>query len=215
MKPEMQAKLLRVLQEGEIERVGSSRVIRVDVRIIAATNKDLQQAVAEGSFRQDLYYRIAVLPLRVPPLRERREDIPLLADHFIRLASEENDMARKTLDEAALARFRDYPWPGNVRELGNIIERLMILCPGDRITAADVDTVLSSPGTAPAPPPPPATSLPAEGTLKEQVAASERAIILEALKANKWHITRTSQALQIERSHLYRKMQRHGIRRQN
>ncbi|MFW6198111.1 MAG: sigma-54-dependent transcriptional regulator, partial [Myxococcota bacterium] len=137
MPAKMQAKLLRVLQENEIERVGGSEVVRVDVRVVAATNKDLAREIEEGRFRADLHDRLNVLPLRVPPLRERLADVPQLASHFLRRVCEANDRRGKSLSDGALELLRSYDYPGNVRELRNLVERLVILTPGDEITEAD------------------------------------------------------------------------------
>jgi DNA-binding NtrC family response regulator len=198
----MQAKLLRVLQEGELERVGGAETIRVDVRVVAATNKNLEELVAEGRFRGDLYYRLNVVPIRVPPLRERREDIPLLIDAFVTQACEANDRRRKAIAGDAADALSRYHYPGNVRELKNLIERLVILTPGDAIGMDDVRALLplesggggSSDWYVPGVP------------LRQMVATAERALILKALEHHDGHITRTASDLQIERSHLYKKM---------
>jgi DNA-binding NtrC family response regulator len=198
----MQAKLLRVLQEGELERVGGAETIRVDVRVVAATNKNLEELVAEGRFRGDLYYRLNVVPIRVPPLRERREDIPLLIDAFVTQACEANDRRRKTIAGDAADALSRYHYPGNVRELKNLIERLVILTPGDAIGMDDVRALLplesggggSSDWYVPGVP------------LRQMVATAERTLILKALEHHDGHITRTASDLQIERSHLYKKM---------
>jgi DNA-binding NtrC family response regulator len=198
----MQAKLLRVLQEGELERVGGGETIHVDVRVVAATNKQLEEMVNEGSFREDLYYRLNVVPIQVPPLRERRDDIPLLIDAFITQACTANDRRLKMISDDAVEALSRYDYPGNVRELKNLIERLVILTPGDAIGMADVRGLLPlagggrrgsdwySPGTA----------------LKQMVADAERDLIKRALEHHGGHITKTAADLQIERSHLYKKM---------
>ncbi|MBT8494404.1 MAG: sigma-54 dependent transcriptional regulator [Deltaproteobacteria bacterium] len=200
-----QAKVLRVLQEGELERVGGAETLRVDVRVVAATNKKLAEEIETGNFREDLYYRLNVVPIELPALRERREDIPALAQHFLQLVCEENDRKEKTLDSDAVSLLMQHPWPGNVRELRNTIERLVILT-GDApaITADDVSETLPSVkkmrshferGTA----------------LKDLVASAEREIIISALAANEHHISNTAKELQLERSHLYKKMKALGI----
>jgi DNA-binding NtrC family response regulator len=179
--------------------------LRVDVRVVAATNKKLAEEIETGNFREDLYYRLNVVPIELPALRERREDIPALAQHFLQLVCEENDRKEKTLDSDAVSLLMQHPWPGNVRELRNTIERLVILT-GDApaITADDVSETLPSVkkmrshferGTA----------------LKDLVASAEREIIISALAANEHHISNTAKELQLERSHLYKKMKALGI----
>ncbi|MFW6050375.1 MAG: sigma-54-dependent transcriptional regulator [Myxococcota bacterium] len=209
MPPAMQAKLLRVLQEGEIERVGGSEVVRVDVRVVAATNKDLSVEIAEGRFRADLYDRLNVLPLRMPTLRERLEDVPLLASHFLRRACETNDRPGKSLSEGALALLGSYPYPGNVRELRNLVERLVILSPGEEITEADARTLLpigeggDATGAFYRPGVP----------LRDMMEEVERHLIQRALEHHEGHMTNTAADLGLERSHLYKKLKALGIRR--
>ena len=218
MKPEMQAKLLRVLQEGEFERVGGSGVVRVDVRVLAATNKNLEAEVTRGTFRQDLYYRVNVLPLVVPPLRDRASDIAQLAQHFLELAAEDHDKRLKTLTAEAMDRLRGYHWPGNVRELKNIIERLVILCPDDAVTEDDVISVLPTTRQAMASPesaPPPTVSAGNGRSLKDQVSEAERTILVRTLREHRWHVSNASRALGIERSHLYKKMRQYDISRED
>jgi DNA-binding NtrC family response regulator len=204
----MQAKLLRVLQEGELERVGGHEVLRVDVRVVAATNKDLAREIDEGRFRADLFDRLNVVPLRVPALRERVEDIPALARHFVERACRANDRPPKALSEAASSALLAYPFPGNVRELGNLIERLVILTPGEIITDGDVRAVLPlATGRATA-------GLYRPGTpLRDMMEAAERELVLRALEHHQGHITNTAADLGLERSHLYKKMKALGIRR--
>jgi DNA-binding NtrC family response regulator len=205
MNPSAQAKVLRVLQEGELERVGGHETIKVDVRVIAATNKDLPAEIKAGRFREDLYYRLNVVPIEVPPLREHKEDIPALVDHFMRVACEQNDRKARRFDPAAMTLLMQYDWPGNVRELRNSIERLVILS-GDAptIDAAAVQDML------------PAVK-PVRGrhqrgvAFRDLAAAAEREIILAALEANANHIANTARELQLERSHLYKKMKALGI----
>jgi two-component system nitrogen regulation response regulator NtrX len=213
MRMEMQVKLLRVLQENEFERVGGSETISVDVRVLAATNQDLGREIEKGRFREDLYYRLNVVPFHVPPLRERREDIPTIAEHFARQAAAENDRRPKRLAPDALAALAAYPWPGNVRELKNIVERLVILVEDDTITAANVRAVLPAgiPGLA-------GGSVGGGSgsgkSLRDKVSAAERGFLLEALEASGWQIARTARELGLERSHLYKKMRHHGITRE-
>jgi DNA-binding NtrC family response regulator len=205
MAPSAQAKVLRVLQEGELERVGGAETLRVDVRVIAATNKDLPEEIAQGRFREDLYYRLNVVPIEVPPLRERREDIPALAEHFARRSCADNDRRQKRIDDDAMTLLMQHAWPGNVRELRNLVERLVILT-GDRpaITASDVRAALPSVKAA-------RGSYRRGVALKDLVAAAERDLLLEALSDNDHHVANTARELQLERSHLYKKLRAHGI----
>jgi two-component system nitrogen regulation response regulator NtrX len=210
LKPDLQAKLLRVLQEGEFERVGGSETIRVDVRIIAATNQDLDKARADGRFREDLYFRINVIPFHVPPLRERAADIPDLVEHFIGLSVEEDvTQGRKQLDPEALELLTGYPWPGNIRELKNVVDRILILVPGERVTAEDVRMCL------PAAPPTKDGEGPAghERSLRGLLADFERRAIVARLAEMGGNVTRTADELGLERSHLYKKMRQLGIAR--
>jgi two-component system nitrogen regulation response regulator NtrX len=209
-----QAKVLRALQEQRFYRVGGNRPIEVDVRIIAATNKNLTDEIRKGGFREDLYYRLNVLMLNLPPLRERKEDIPLLADHFIEWFVEEQGVRPKTMTEEAIEILKGYSWPGNVRELRNLVERLMILVPRSVITAADVDllmepTALTQPST---PVPGQTAALSSSGSsLREARASFEREWILKKLEEQGWNISKTADVLQIERSHLHRKIKLLGI----
>ncbi len=205
MNPGAQAKVLRVLQEGELERVGGHETLKVDVRVVAATNKDLSAEIKAGRFREDLYYRLNVVPIEVPPLREHKEDIPALVDHFLQAACAANDRRKKTVSPAATTLLMQYDWPGNVRELKNSIERLVILT-GDApaIGEADVQDILPSVK--------PVKARYARGTaLKDLVAAAEREIVMAALEANEHHIANTARELMLERSHLYKKMRALGI----
>ncbi len=203
----MQAKLLRVLQEGEIERVGGNETLRVDVRVVAATNKDLAAACASGAFRADLFDRLNVLPLELPPLRARREDILLLAEHFLDIARENSGRKSVRFAADAGAAFARLPLPGNVRELKNLVERMVILNPDDEITARDVEH-FSGMGAAPA-----TAGLYRPGVpfrvLAEQ---AERTIIEEALAQNGGQMAATARALGLERSHLYKKAKALGLR---
>ncbi|MEK7363314.1 MAG: sigma-54 dependent transcriptional regulator [candidate division NC10 bacterium] len=200
-----QAKVLRVLEEQAFERVGGTEQIKTDVRVIAASNQNLPDLIAVGRFRDDLFYRLNVIPVEVPPLRQRKEDIPLLVEHFIRVFSLENGKRPKTVSVEALAYFLVYDWPGNVRELRNLVERLVIMTPREVIRPEDL------------PPPvrPKEAGLPGdqikERTLKEAREAFERAYILAELRAQDWNMTRTSERLGIERSHLYRKLKTYRI----
>jgi two-component system nitrogen regulation response regulator NtrX len=200
-----QAKVLRVLEEQSFQRVGGKDTVRVDVRVIAASNRDLQALIRAGRFREDLFYRLSVIPIEVPPLRARTEDVPLLVDHFIRVFSAENGKRIKTLSGEALAYFLAYDWPGNVRELRNMVERLVIMAPRDVIEAEDVPAPLRPKEHVGE------TGEARERTLREARDHFERAYILAELRANEWNMTRTAERLGIERSHLYRKIKAHGI----
>jgi two-component system nitrogen regulation response regulator NtrX len=200
-----QAKVLRVLQEQTLESVGGSTRIRVDVRVVAATNKDLQAEIRTGRFREDLYFRLNVVPIFVPPLRERPDDIPLLADHFTAEFASEYGRRLKTFEAAAIDVLQGYGWPGNVRELRNVIERLMIMVPGETITAADLSFL-------DAPPQRPVRTPPAERlTLHEAREQFERDLILRTLADQQGNMSRTADVLGVERSNLYRKMKAFGI----
>jgi DNA-binding NtrC family response regulator len=206
LKPELQVKLLRVLQEREIERVGGTRTVKIDVRIVAATNVDLKQAVAQGAFREDLYYRLAVVPIHVPPLRERREDIPLLVDHFVRRYSREFHKPIGGLEPEALAAMMEYPWPGNVRELQNIIERLVGLVDGPVIGLSDLPLDLFLPDhRAKAVEP---QALP----LKTASDEFERQIVLRVLERVRWNQSEAARILGLHRNSLKIKLERWKIR---
>jgi DNA-binding NtrC family response regulator len=202
----MQAKLLRVLEESQVERVGGDRAIAVDVRAIVATHRNLDELVKKGSFRQDLYHRIYVFPLLLPPLRERIEDIPALAAHFASQVSEQNGWKPKPFDRDALEELQRYAWPGNVRELRNVVERLLLLADGP-VDRAAVRLALPH-GTPDAP----AGAAPAlTGPLAGRVDLFEREQILSELKSHNQRMTETAKALGLERSHLYKKCQALGI----
>jgi two-component system, NtrC family, nitrogen regulation response regulator NtrX len=198
-----QAKVLRALEEQAFERVGGHDTVRVDVRVIAASNRDLESLIAGQRFREDLFYRLAVIPIEVPPLRDRRDDVPLLVDHFVALYCAENGKRRMSVSGQALAYFFSYDWPGNVRELRNMVERLVIMTPGDVI----------GPEHLPAPlrPKDALDGAPRDRSLKEARDGFERAYILAELRAHDWNMTRTAERLGIERSHLYRKIKAYGI----
>jgi two-component system nitrogen regulation response regulator NtrX len=205
MSVKTQAKVLRVLQEQTLELVGGSTRVRVDVRVVAATNKDLQAEIRAGRFRDDLYFRLNVVPIFVPPLRDRSDDVPLLADHFMAEFAGEYGRRLKTFDAAATDVLQSYAWPGNVRELRNVIERLMIMVPGEMITAADL-SFLDAPHERPA------RTAPAERmTLHDARDQFERDLILRTLGEQQGNMSRTADALGVERSNLYRKMKAFGI----
>ena len=202
----MQAKLLRVLEEGEIERIGGSGTVKVDVRVIVATHRDLAEQVRNGKFRQDLFHRIYVFPITLPPLRERRDDIPILIEHFQKQIARQNNWKPAEFAPDAVAELQKYSWPGNVRELRNMIERLLLLATHDLVDQATVRMAL------PAAQGLPANSLPDPyGTLSERMDQVERSIILAELDRQHNHITNTAKALGVERSHLYKKCQQLGI----
>jgi two-component system nitrogen regulation response regulator NtrX len=206
-----QAKVLRVLQEQVFERVGGVDSFRVDVRVIAASNKDLEEEIRVGRFREDLYYRLNVVPMEVPPLRERREDIPLLARHFLKGFCAEYGKREKTLSADAMELFLQHPWPGNIRELKNVIERLVIMVSEDLIRRPNVEPVFQArPGREEEP----AFVPEAWGgaSLREARNRFEREFILRHLQENGWNVTRTAERLRIERSNLHRKLKMHGIR---
>jgi two-component system nitrogen regulation response regulator NtrX len=200
-----QAKVLRVLEENRFEPVGSTRPVQVDVRIIAATNKRLEEEIARGHFREDLFFRLNVIPVAVPPLRERTEDIPVLAHHFLEEFARAYNRRPREFSPAVLEIFQRYPWPGNVRELKNLVERLVIVCPESRIEPHHLPPELfrslprsaAEPGSA--------------ATLQQAREAYEREFILRRLEEHRWNVSRAAAALGLERSHLYRKMKALGI----
>ncbi|HEX9761279.1 MAG TPA: sigma-54 dependent transcriptional regulator, partial [Candidatus Acidoferrales bacterium] len=198
-----QSKVLRVLEEQRFEPVGSNKTVTVDVRVLAATNKKLEGEIARGAFREDLFYRLNVVPFYVPALRERSEDIPTLARHFLAEFSSTYGRRPKELTEAATGILVRYPWPGNVRELKNLIERLVIMVPGERIEPHHLPPELFR-GAARSP-------QQAYSSLSEARAAYEREYILRKLAEHEWNMTHTAAALGLERSHLYRKMKTLGI----
>ncbi len=207
MSLQAQAKVLRVLEEGKIERVGGNQVIPVDVRVIAATNKNLPEEVKKGSFREDLYHRLNVIPVVVPPLRERREDIPILVKAFIEDTCARNGMAVKSITGRALEALSRMEWSGNVRELRNIVERLVIMSPGDTIEDAggalpgpaakgEIDDILHS-----------------SASFQEFKDRAEAAFIKRQLEMHGWNVSKTAEALEMERSHLYTKIKKYGLER--
>jgi DNA-binding NtrC family response regulator len=202
----MQAKLLRVLEEGQVERIGGDRTIPVNVRVLVATHRNLEELIKNGAFRQDLYHRIYVFPLRLPPLRERTEDIPVLVEHFSRQLSAQNGWKPKPVTPEAIATLRQYLWPGNVRELRNVVERLLLLA-DDEVQASDVRLALPQSASALGATAGSITT----GTLTERVENFEREVLLSELKRQNQHMTETARALGLERSHLYKKCQQLGI----
>ena len=206
-----QAKVLRVLQDSVVTRIGGAKPIQVDVRVLAATNKNVEEEIAAGSFREDLYYRLNVVPIHVPPLRERREDIPSLIGHFLNQLTSASGLAPRAIGDDALARLQQREWPGNVRELRNTIERLLILAPGPRISADDVERLVGRRADS------------AEGglgslldvaTFDEFKHAAERAYLLAKLRQFDWNVSETARALDMPRSNLYKKIERYALNRE-
>jgi two-component system, NtrC family, nitrogen regulation response regulator NtrX len=204
-----QAKVLRVLQEGMVTRIGAAKSVQVDVRVLAATNKRLEEEIAEGRFREDLFHRLNVIPIEVPPLRERLEDVPALAEHFVATLSQGAGVAPRSFTDEGLRALQRRSWPGNVRELRNAVERLLILAPGKQITAADVERLL------------PASDL--SGVPAEQARPpsfenfrqdTERAFLLSKLREHAWNVAETARALDMPRSNLYKKIERYGLTRE-
>jgi two-component system nitrogen regulation response regulator NtrX len=206
-----QAKVLRVLEGQDFQRVGGARTLKTDVRVIAASNKNLTEEIRKGAFREDLYYRLNVIPIEVPPLRDRKDDIPLLVDHFLREFAAEYGQKPKSMDSAAMELFLRHHWPGNVRELRNIIERLMIMVPGPVIAVNDVPPPVRK-GEAPSGRATPAPGIStAYATLREARAAFERDFIIQKLKENDGNISKTADEIGVERSNLHRKIKALGI----
>jgi two-component system nitrogen regulation response regulator NtrX len=203
----MQAKLLRVLEEGEVERIGADKPIIVDVRVIVATHRNLAQLVEAGGFRRDLYHRVVVFPLELPPLRQRREDMPALVEHFLRQVCAQNGWKPAAFAPGAIEALQEYNWPGNIRELRNVVERLLLLA-GDEITVEDVRKAVPSVGPElQAVSPTPGD----DGTLARRVLAFERATVMDELNRHQRNMTQTARALGLERSHFYKKCQQLGI----
>jgi two-component system, NtrC family, nitrogen regulation response regulator NtrX len=205
-----QAKVLRVLEEGEVERVGSSRTIRVDVRVIAATNKDLEKEIEKGNFREDLFFRLSVIPLHVPPLRDRIEDIPALVQHFLDTLARENNFRRRRIMPRAMEALQRHRWKGNIRELRNTIERSLIMTAGEAIDLADLpEAVRVDP--RPAPPDNGGDASVSAGTLREFKESAERMFLVQKLRENGWNISRTAEVIGTPRSNLYKKLEFYKI----
>jgi two-component system nitrogen regulation response regulator NtrX len=211
-----QAKVLRVLQEGEVERLGSAKTIKVDVRVIAATNKALEEEIEQGRFREDLYFRLAVIPISVPPLRERADDIPALVKHFADVFSREHNVRTKRLLPPAVDVLRRHRWKGNIRELRNTIERLVIMTTGDEIGVGDLPEALRV--DRPASPPDnskiPDAAAAAGGTLREFKEVAERKFLVDKLRENGWNISKTAEVIGTPRSNLYKKLEQYNIRQE-
>jgi two-component system, NtrC family, nitrogen regulation response regulator NtrX len=211
MSAKTQAKVLRVLQEGEVERLGSARTIKVDVRVIAATNKNLEEEIERGRFREDLYFRLAVIPIFVPPLRERSGDIPLLVRYYIEQLSRDSNARPKRIAQGALDALQRYRWKGNIRELRNTVERLIIMTAGDTIDVADLPDLLRSTG-APVTVKASGDNDPVKaGTLREFKDVSERAYLVSKLRENGWNISKTAEVIDTPRSNLYKKLEQYQI----
>src|SRR5215210_661135 len=208
MSPKTQAKVLRVLQEGEVERLGSARTIKVDVRVLAATNKDLEQAIERGEFREDLFFRLNVIPIVVPPLRARPEDIPQLVQHFAKRTSDEHNLKPKRFDPRALDALKSYRWRGNIRELRNTIERLIIMSPNEVIDVSDLRDVVR---LEPRPSSTPEAERERPGTLREFKESAERTFLVGKLRENNWNISKTAEVIGTPRSNLYKKLEQYGI----
>jgi len=205
----MQTRLLRVLEESEVERIGGDKPVAVDVRVVVATHRNLDEMVEAGSFRRDLYHRVVVFPITLPPLRVRREDIPALVEYFARQVCAQNGWKAVPFAAEAVEALREYPWPGNIRELRNAVERLLLLA-GETVGVATVELALprrvaSSVGAA-AP-----VETRAGGALAQRVAEFERATLLAELERSQGHVTNAAKALGLERSHFYKKCQQLGI----
>jgi len=203
----MQAKLLRVLEQGEVERIGGDKPIKVNVRVVVATHRNLEEQTRQGGFRQDLFHRIFVFPVILPPLRERPEDIPALAAHFATQITKQNGWKDVSFEAEAMQALQVYAWPGNIRELRNVVERLLLFAESDTVTAATVQTALPGQASSAG-----GVAISAgTGTLSERVEQVERQIILDEIKRQNHHITNAAKALGLERSHLYKKCQQLGI----
>ena len=204
-----QAKILRILQEHKFERVGGNRTIEVDVRVIAATNKDLEEEIKEGNFREDLYFRLNVLPFVVPPLRDRKDDIQRLTKHFLQYFCSKESREIKSISSEALEALIQYDWPGNVRELKNLIERLVIMTPSQVIRVADLPQAINPSQKRPVPSAPLVADLP--DSYREAKELFEKQFLLKKLQKHKWNISRTAEEIGLERSNLHRKIKAYGI----
>jgi DNA-binding NtrC family response regulator len=204
---EVQVKLLRVLQEREFERVGGSETVRVDVRVVSATHRDLEQQIADGKFREDLYYRLNVFPITLPPLRDRLEDLPRLVEHFVAKFNRTTGKTVRGFDPSAIAALQSYAWPGNVRELENVVERAIIVARGQEVSGGDLDFGRRAQASAPVPVAPPSTGKPLQARLQEQ----EKNEIVAAIERNQGNIAGAARALGINRSTLYYRLRKHGL----
>jgi two-component system nitrogen regulation response regulator NtrX len=206
-----QAKVLRVLQDGQVTRIGGSKPQQVDVRVLAATNKNLEAEIAAGNFREDLFYRLNVVPVHVPPLRERREDVPLLVAYFVQQLTQGEGMPPRAITPEAVARLQQLDWPGNVRELRNTVERLLILASGPRIAVEDVERLVGKRDADQAG----IGSLLDCKTFEDFKQAAERAFLLAKLREHDWNVSETARALDMPRSNLYKKIERYALNRES
>ena len=211
MSRDAQAKVLRVLEQGVLTRIGGSEAVEVDVRVLSATNKNLEQEIEDGGFREDLFYRLNVVPISVPPLRERQEDIPMLVTHFSEGMVAREGSAPRVFSDAAMERLKTLTWPGNVRELRNTVERLLILSDGSKITSDDVDSLTISRARS-VDPERELLALDNFSAFKEE---AERAYIVGKLRANDWNVAETARRIEMPRSNLYKKIERYGLVRED
>lgn len=208
MSLQAQAKVLRAIEENKIERVGGSQKIDIDVRIISATNKDLQNEIAKGNFREDLFHRLNVIPIHIPPLRERKDDIPLLVDHFTKLICNKNKFPLKTFTSNAIKTLQNFSWKGNVRELRNVIERIVIMSSSNEITDKDVNYFYSSSNSITD------DLFDIKNSFQDFKEKAEKAFIIKQLNANNWNMSKTAEILGIQRSHLYNKLKKYKIEKE-
>ena len=211
MSRDAQAKVLRVLEQGVLTRIGGSEAVEVDVRVLSATNKNLEQEIEDGGFREDLFYRLNVVPIRVPSLRERQEDIPMLVTHFSEGMVAREGSAPRVFSDAAVERLKTLTWPGNVRELRNTVERLLILSDGSEITSDDVDLLTSSRARSVDP----GRELLALDNFSAFKEEAERAYIVGKLRANDWNVAETARRIEMPRSNLYKKIEKYGLVRED
>ena len=211
MSRDAQAKVLRVLEQGVLTRIGGSEAVEVDVRVLSATNKNLEQEIEDGRFREDLFYRLNVVPINVPPLRERQEDIPMLVTHFSEGMAAREGSAARVFSDAAMERLKTLTWPGNVRELRNTVERLLILSDGSKITSDDVDSLTISRARSVDP----GRELLALDNFSAFKEEAERAYIVGKLRANDWNVAETARRIEMPRSNLYKKIERYGLVRED
>ena len=207
MSPDAQAKVLRALEQGVITRVGGSKQIQVDVRVVAATNKDLAREIDDGGFREDLFYRLNVVPIHMPPLRERRDDVPMLIQHFTDIMTKRDGMSTRSFETAAIEKLQGLSWPGNVRELRNTVERLLILAGGESVRPEDVDMLATgrSSGSGLG------GELLSSGSFSDFKDGAERAYILQKLRENDWNVAETARRIDMPRSNLYKKIEKYGL----
>ncbi|MEE3136518.1 MAG: sigma-54 dependent transcriptional regulator [Gemmatimonadota bacterium] len=211
MSRDAQAKVLRVLEQGVLTRIGGSEAVEVDVRVLSATNKNLEQEIEDGRFREDLFYRLNVVPISVPPLRERQEDIPMLVTHFSEGMAAREGSAARVFSDAAMERLKTLTWPGNVRELRNTVERLLILSDGSKITSDDVDSLTISRARSVDP----GRELLALDNFSAFKEEAERAYIVGKLRANDWNVAETARRIEMPRSNLYKKIEKYGLVRED